>query len=299
MRSLWRLHIRPNGGHGNIAASVGLCLERSIIGMGWAAPNEAVTRSADLEWYKAAAARQYPDSTAWHSVWTFAADPQLGDLVWFRDLEGHFFLAEITGPWQYAYEDDEAIGADIVNFRPARIIPVGLADAVPGKIIACFRPPITFMPIRSPGMLAFSEQLAGLPVSGDAGRDVFEFMSDADLENLVFVYLQFLGWYVLPGTRTATTAHYEFVLVNRESGERAVVQVKSGHTWIDAARYAGAEKAFLFAACDHYGTNPPPNVVIITRPELEDFMLSQPHLLPRAVSHWMAIAGLAPVGGTP
>jgi hypothetical protein len=97
-------------------------------------------------------------------------------------------------------------------------------------------------------MLAFSEKLAGVPVTGDAIPDVFEFMSDADLENLVFVYIQFLGWYVLPGTRTATTAHYEFVLVNRETGERAVVQVKSGHTGINASKYAGEEKAFLFAA---------------------------------------------------
>ena len=48
MRTLWRLHIRPYGGHGDIAASVALCLDRSIIGMGWAVPKETVERSADL-----------------------------------------------------------------------------------------------------------------------------------------------------------------------------------------------------------------------------------------------------------
>src|SRR4051794_4291212 len=181
MRTLWRLHIRPYGGHGNTAASVSLCLDRCIIGMGWPVPKEEITRSTDLEWYKEAAIRQYGDDTSWHSVWTFAESPQLHDLVWFRNLEGRFYLAEIIGPWQYAYDDEAAIGADVVNFRKARIIEVGLADAVPGKIIACFRPARTFQAIRSPGMLAFSEKFAGMPVTGDVISDVFEFMSDADL----------------------------------------------------------------------------------------------------------------------
>jgi hypothetical protein len=284
MRNLWRLHIRPYGGNGDTAASVALCLDRRIIGMGWAVPEEEVSRSTELEWFKEAAGRQYGENTSWHSVWTFAESLQLHDLVWFRNLEGRFYLAEIIGPWQYAYHDEAAIDADVVNFRKARIIEVGLADAVPGKIVACFRPSRTFQAIRSPGMLAFSEKLAGMPVTGDVIPDVFEFMSDADLENLVFVYLQFLGWYVLPGTHTATTAHYEFVLVGRERGERAVVQVKSGHTGIDASQYAGEEKAFLFATSGSYGAEMPPNVVIITREDLNSFMKSMPQLLPRAVS---------------
>ena len=296
MRTLWRLHIRPDGGHGDTAASVALCLDRSVIGMGWAVPEEDLTRSTDLEWYKEAAVRQYGENTSWHSVWTFAESLQDGDLVWFRNLKGRFYLAEITGPWHYAYDNEEAIGADVVNFRPARIIEVGVADAVPGKIIACFRPARTFQAIRSSGMLAFSERLAGMPVSGDAVPDLFEFMSDADLENLVFVYLQFVGWYVLPGTRTTTTAHYEFVLVSRESGKRGVVQVKSGHTGIDASQYAGEEKAFLFAASGSYGAKIPPNAVIITRQDLNSFMRRAPHLLPRAVSTWITLTGLPAEG---
>jgi hypothetical protein len=289
---LWRLHVRPKGGNGNAAASVALCLERSIIGMGWPVPEETVTQSGDFEWFKEAATRAYKHDLSWYSVWTFAVEPAIGDLVWFRNTGGRFYLAELLGPWKYTYEDEAALGADIVNFRQARIIEVGIADAVPGKVIACFRPPKTFQPIRSPGMLTFSAQLAGLPPGDDVVFDLYEFMTDADIENVVFVYLQVIGWYVLPGTRTATTAHYEFVLANRESGERAVVQVKSGGTWIDASQYAGEEKAFLFAASGNYGSNIPPNAVIITRRQLNNFMREMPHLLPRAVTTWIDIAGL-------
>jgi hypothetical protein len=119
-------------------------------------------------------------------------------------------------------------------------------------------------------------------------------MSAMDIESLVFVYLQFIGWYVLPGTRAATTAHYEFVLVNRETGQRALVQVKSGQVWIEDASYAGEETTFLFAASGGYGADIPPNAVIITRAELNRFMREQPHLLPRAVGTWIAVARLPP-----
>jgi hypothetical protein len=80
-------------------------------------------------------------------------------------------------------------------------------------------------------MLAFSARLAGLQQHERAVLDLYEFMTDRDLENLVFVYLQVKGWYVLPGTRTPDTAHYEFVLVNRETGERS--QARLGLTLHD------------------------------------------------------------------
>lgn len=80
------------------------------------------------------------------------------------------------------------------------------------------------------------------------------------------------------------------MLVSRESGERAVVQVKSGHTGIDASQYAGEEKAFLFAASGSYGAQISSNVVIITREDLNSFM-RLPQLLPRAVSTWIGVAG--------
>jgi len=295
VRSLWRLHIRADGGAGDRASGVTFCLQHGEVGMGWSVPDETVTKSGDLEWYKAAAARQYQD-TSWHSVWTFAEAAKVGDVVWFRNLEGRYYLAELTDDWRYCYEGNDRVNADMVNSRPARIIEVGLADAIPGKIVACFRPAKTFQPIRSPGMLMFSEGVAGLPQSVAPNMDVFEFMSDADLENVVFVYLQVCGWYVLPGTRRTDTPHYEYVLVHRTTGERAMAQVKSGQTAINAAIYRGEERTFLFSAIGAYGANVPNNVTIIDRRQLTDFMQEEPQLLPKAVATWISIVGgAAPV----
>jgi hypothetical protein len=80
--------------------------------------------------------------------------------------------------------------------------------------------------------------------------------------------------------------------VNRETGERAIVQVKSGGTPIDASSYVGQEKSFLFAASGNYGSENPPNAIIIERRHLSDFMQEMPHLLPRAVRTWVDMVGL-------
>jgi hypothetical protein len=83
----------------------------------------------------------------------------------------------------------------------------------------CVLPPVeTFQAIRAPGMLVRSAQLAGSPAGLGTLFDLVGFMTDADIENVVFVYLQILGWYVIPGTWTPTAWHYKFVLVNRWTG---------------------------------------------------------------------------------
>ena len=170
---------------------------------------------------------------------------------------------------------------------------VGLADAIPGKIVSCFRPARTFQSILSTGMLAFSAKQLDITLDGmSASPDVYEFMSDGDIEDLVFIYLQFIGWYVVPGTRRPTTSHYEFVLINRTTGKRAIVQVKSGNTSLNAASYAGNDRTFLFAACESYGSDIPENVTILSRGELSEFMRGRPELLPSAVRTWIRMAGL-------
>ncbi|MBL8544169.1 MAG: hypothetical protein JNJ63_10225 [Hyphomonadaceae bacterium] len=205
-------------------------------------------------------------------------------------MDGTYFVAEITGPWQYRHEGGH-IRPDIVNFRPARIVRVGLADAVPGSICSAFVPARTLQKIARPGMEEFSAACVGRDVPSIAGADLFGFLSPTDIENLVAVYLQTLGWLIIPGSRRADTPHYEYVLVNSATGERAIAQVKSGAVPIDAGAFAGELKVFLFAASGAYGGDVPINVRVLARAELEKFIRARPELLPRAVSTWMEAIG--------
>jgi hypothetical protein len=250
MTKLWRLHVRPEGGEGDVFFSTNFCLQNSLIGMGWPIVKTEITRSSDFDWYRRAADEQY--GNRWTSVWNFVQSVREGDLVWFRDPDGCYYVAEVTGAWEYRYEGDH-IRAGIVNIRPARIIQVGLADRVPGKIIACFRPPMTLQTIVSRDMLIFTQHLLGLPPAVSGSVDVLDYLTSEDLENVVAVYLQTRGWLIIPGTRRCDTPHYEFVLVHGQTGERAIVQVKSGNTWLNAADYEGRVKTFLFSASGGYG----------------------------------------------
>jgi hypothetical protein len=183
----------PTGGNGNVAVSVVFCLERSVIGMGWPVPNEGPpdprssngSRQPRLEITAMTPHvirfEVLPSNLNWATLCGFGID------------RGRFYLAEITEPWKYEYEDPVAIGADIVSYREAGVIVLGVADAVPGKLIARFRPSRTFQTVRSRGVLAFSSQLADLSSCSDTVLDLYEVKSDADVENLAFVYLDIRG----------------------------------------------------------------------------------------------------------
>jgi hypothetical protein len=183
--------------------------------VGWPVPAESITCAEDHEWQKQAAAQEYGDDTAWYSAWILAEQAQLGDPVWFRNTERRFYLAELLGPRGYEYQDAAAIGADIANYRRMRIIEAGRGRRRSRGIIACFRPSSSFPAIRPSRMLAF-RPAGRLNRRPRRSLDLCECMSNANVENVGFVYLQFLGRHVLPGTRSATAAHYEFALVNCE-----------------------------------------------------------------------------------
>jgi hypothetical protein len=137
----------------------------------------------------------------------------------------------VIGPWEYCYERDH-IPADIVNCRPARIVEIGLADAVPGKNVASFRPRRTLQKIAGDDMLTFTQHVLGLDSGRSKSGDVLDFLNDHDLEDVVAIYLQTSGWLIIPNTRRSDTLRYKFVVVHAQTGERAIVQVKSGSIWL-------------------------------------------------------------------
>jgi hypothetical protein len=140
-------------------------------------------------------------------------------------------------------------------------------------------------------MLEYSETVVGREAKSLRGADLISFLSPTDIENVIAVYLQFTGWIVIPGTRRADTPHYEYVLVHSKRGEKAIVQVKSGSTPIRATDFEDETKAFLFAACGDYGEAIPQNVELIAREELENFIRTQPKLLPAAIHTWIKATG--------
>lgn len=80
----------------------------------------------------------------------------------------------------------------------------------------------------------------------------------------------------------------EFLAINRESFERAVVQVKTGGTPLDRGEWVGfAEKVFLFQANGIYRGPEVPNVVCLEPEVVERFVWENRRIVPGAVERWL------------
>lgn len=87
------------------------------------------------------------------------------------------------------------------------------------------------------------------------------------------------------------TMHYEFVAIHKDTGERALVQVKTGSTPLvtdDWNRFR--EKVFLFQAHGIYHGFPAENVVSRSPKTIEEFMEANSKIMPGVVQRWLDFA---------
>lgn len=258
--------------------------------MGW-----RVERSQDDELSPATYAervrKRYPREAS--VPLSFALNVEREDLIWYRDLNGTYYLAKVEGDWLYQ-DDRPAVDNDMFCVRRVKVAKVSSVESVPGKVLNRFVPKRTFQRISDAGCLLYSQSLfyklqtgiEGLLPKLDGSVDFFSFISASDLEDLVMVYLQYKGWMLIPGSRRKDTVATEIVLINRETAERAFLQVKSGSVPLDALTKGGPTRWFLFAASQIYGDVIPSNVDAISRTELEDFIANYSAYVPDAVRRW-------------
>ena len=226
------------------------------------------------------------------------------DLIWTRDTNGRYYVAKVDKPrapsdpadlaWEY-YDAADGRNADIVNIVRCRILPVPLADDVPGKVVACFRPSKVIQPIRSETAVLYSQllwnELTGAAEYGlpdDHRWDVVAFLDAAATEDVAFIYLQCQGWIVVPNSRKTDTMSYEFLLVHRDTHERAMVQVKTGNTPLETGSWGCfEEKVFLFQAHGLYVVEVAPNAVLLLPAMIREFMESPVKIMPGPVRRWI------------
>jgi hypothetical protein len=207
-----------------------------------------------------------------------------------------YFLARVGGPWSHRDRPTNR-DADIVNIRPVEMFKVGDVSEVPGKVVACFRPSLTFQRIADPTVEQYSHflfnRLAGrnvFPTRKDT-YDVFSLLDDQDCEDLIWVYLQMSGFVVFPARRRQDTPTYEYVARHRKDGTKAMVQVKTGNVPLNLeGDWPKDYKVYLFSPNENYYGKCPANVTPIRRMEILSFMKANREFLPSAISNWIDIA---------
>jgi hypothetical protein len=210
-------------------------IENGVVGAGWGLDDSSESEtvadgSGDLEAYLAAARRAFPGDAslevAANCIGRAISD---GDFCWMYDTaSGEYWCSVVTGPFVYR----QGAGFDEFDLhilRPCRWARVGAADAVPGVVRRAFAASFGTVTRLTTGVRS-AQQAAevALGLASGAPNDFFAAASPDDLEDVVGLYLQSLGWRVLPSTSKTSMASYEYVLVDQHTGARAGVQVKSG-----------------------------------------------------------------------
>lgn len=293
--NLFRIHIRPHGGTDNMAATFQYCLDNRVLGVGWRV--EGLANTDDWEDYEQAAAPVYQSIEQPRYI---CRNVVPGDLVWTRDPKGQYYLARVTMSWRYrttpeAWEMD----IDIANVFHCDFCEVAL-DEVPGTVVSHFGlRGRSIQRIHDRGTLVYSQFLWNrfadqqvYEVDVADFPDIFAMLDAEETEDLVFLYLQSQGWYVVPNSRKGNTLRFEFMLTHSETGEKALTQVKTGNVRLNVDCYANdSQRIFLFQSNEKYDGQRADNVECISRRELADFLCDRVCLFPESFRTKLNLVG--------
>lgn len=292
---VFRIHIRPQGGSADMQTTFDYCKKEGVLGVGWRTTSDKNTEDWDEYYQEASQEYDNLQGCAYIHKWVSP-----GDLMWTRDPSGHYYVARVLSGWEYwTTEESKRLDIDIANIVRCefQLVPI---DEVPGKVIACFRAPRSIQEIGDEKAQEYSRHLWNT-LSGqetyeiDNGKfsDVFMMLDDEETEDLVFLYLQSKGWYVVPHSRKKDTMTFEYLCVNPADGEVAGTQVKTGNTALNRDDYVQfPHKVFLFQANDIYSGSGAENIEIISRQELAGFLAKSIEWLPKIFKRKLEIVNL-------
>lgn len=287
--SVFRIHIRPDGGTTDPAEAFDFCVQEQVLGMGWAVSS---TTPGKLDWeaYETLAAEQYGTDQL-SRVRYLHVNVAPDDLLWTRDTRGNYYIGRVLTSWEYL-DTPRSRHADVVNVVRCDLRQVPI-DEVPGKVVACFRAPRTIQGISDSVATSYS-RLIWNNVSGtdhyvvdsipEAG--LFSLLGSETVEDVVFIYLQLRGWLVVPHSRKIDTMGFEYLVIERNNGTRAIVQVKTGDTPLFLSDYGGLGKVFLFQANGRYIGESLGNVECLDPSEMLCFVAENLKLMPGVVQRW-------------
>ena len=164
------------------------CLKNGILGVGWRTKSNRNTKNWDEYFNEAFQIHGNLPRCKYIKEWVSE-----GDLVWTRDAVGQYYLARVISGWEY-WISQEAIDQDIDIANIFRVVlkPVDI-DAVPGKVVACFRSPMAIQEVADKKAHEYSKYLWNklsnkqvYQIDKSEFSDIFMMLDDEETEDLYY-----------------------------------------------------------------------------------------------------------------
>ena len=292
--TIWRIHIKTDAEAG--IDPVQFCIDNNIVGVGWPVDTD---RETSLSWDKfvSEAEKRYPkDNGWWPAVRALYERMNEDDLVWTRDSSNNYYLGRIRSPWRYG-TSQECADADVVNIRYCEWCRVGAEDKIPAAIVNRFIRGRTVQAMNSyiAAVRSFTKSKAAKQWPDTYERealsgDIFDCLPPEECEDALAIYLQMnRNYYLVPSTCKKSTQAYEYILMDRKTGESAAAQVKSGRVALNVDDYVeiDTDKVFLFATSGTYYGTPDPKVETIDPTIIRSFIYENKELMPEKIRFWI------------
>ena len=293
--TIWRIHIKTAAEAG--IDPVQFCIDKKIVGVGWPIDTNRKTHISWDEYYPKAETAYYPEYKGWwpavNAMYNYMSKD---DLIWTRDTSNNYYLGKIRSPWRYDISQ-ECSKADVVNVRDCDWFKVGAADNVPAAIVNRFIRGRTVQAmdnnntaVRSFTNFKAAEQWPDTYEHEVLAGDIFDCLPPEECEDVLAIYLQMSrNYYLVPSTCKKSTQAYEYILIDRNTGESAAAQVKSGQVALNIDEFAGidANKIFLFATSGIYYGTPDPKVETIEPTIIRNFICENKELMPEKIRFWI------------
>ncbi|MCA1790261.1 MAG: hypothetical protein LC667_10495 [Thioalkalivibrio sp.] len=136
-------------------------------------------------------------------------------------------------------------------------------------------------------------------VTTDSFSDPFMMLDDQETEDLLFLYLQTRGWYVVPNSRKSDTMSFEYMLVKPTTHEKAWVQVKTGRQPLNRDHYRHyPHQVVLFQPNALYEGADAANVTCVSSTDVLRFLREARDWLPDALVAKVELANATEVVNT-
>ncbi|MFW7384849.1 hypothetical protein ACODJC_12515 [Vagococcus fluvialis] len=240
--NIWRMHTKP-GKHSDSNKVAEYWLDNDIFGTGWQIKEEMTSKLGVLnnidieEWFQIMTTMVEPGNlTILEKSYKSLKKINKGDLIVIRK-KGIYYAGMVSSDkWQYIDTKEAQLYDTYFCRKVDKFYELGLADAMPGKVVNNFRAPRDCNRIADDTAISVLKMLYNHAIQKNEfdidkiSIDKFlNLLQSEDLEEMVSIYLQVEKNCVLfSSSNKIDTQAYEFVMVQKGTGNKVIAQIKQG-----------------------------------------------------------------------